>query len=260
MVSEALMAVSLYGQSRIQLLLGFDEQAAANLVHAKRFAEIPMPSLSNDIADFILRHKVLKTHIQNHDDSNILFDSLSEARRLNNEAIDLRNKGELKKAEELMRKSLEIEIEQRGFSNPKIAHRLNNLATILILRNNLEDAKQLLARAWILKAGRHDITSLRLLFVRLIVAFLESLPIAIFVGQLKTLLIEGSLIDYAAVDITWNAAFFLKQLKSILGDTKVEFLTILVAVINSHSKIQDLDRFPEWRKQSSIPIETPWPE
>ena len=39
-----------------------------------------------------------------------------------------------------------------------------------------------------------------------------------------------------------------------------EFLTALVAALNDRAKLPDLDRFPEWRDQPSIPLDAPWPD
>jgi hypothetical protein len=91
-------------------------------------------------------------------------------------------------------------------SHPKIPHRLNNLCTVLIMQGKLDEAKVLLVRAWQLKSGQHDLTSARVLYVRLAVALLESEPKEIFVGQLKTLLALESLPDYADVVKVWDIA------------------------------------------------------
>jgi tetratricopeptide (TPR) repeat protein len=254
---EAVMAVSRFGKSRIRLLLGHTLEAARDIECAREFAQVGMPNLVQDIRDFISQREVLLSHIQNGDISNAVSDG-HVARDLNNEAIELRNKGELARAEQLLRESLEIEIEQRGESHPKVAHRLNNLSSVLVLRNRLDEAKQLLARAWQLKVDQHDITSSRVLFIRLIVALLESESVSVFVGQLKVLLVQEYLRDYAGVAMKWNVTYLLEQFTSNLGERNIEFLTALAAVTNEHSKVSMLDCFPEWRGQSPVPLETPW--
>lgn len=69
-----------------------------------------------------------------------------------------------------------------------------------------------LGRAWQLKPGQHDITSPRLLFVRFTVALLESQSAATFLGQLRNLLAQDSLPDYAEVAKTWDIAYFIEHL------------------------------------------------
>ncbi len=254
---EAVMAVSLFGRSRIRLLLGHTAEAARDIELARKFADVGMPDFAKNISDFISQQEVLLSHIQNGDVSNTVLDR-DMSRDLNNKAIELRNKGELDEAEQLLRKSLEIEIEQRGESHPKIAHRLNNLSTVLVLRNRLDEAKHVLARAWQLKASQHDITSSRVLYVRLVIALLESQSAAVFVGQLRTLLAEEYLRDYAGVDSAWNVAYFLEQLNSKLGERNAKFMVALAAVMNNQSTVSELDRFPEWCSCAPVSLETPW--
>ena len=54
---------------------------------------------------------------------------------------------------------------------------------------------------------------------------------------------------------------FLRYLLALLGSPPTaEFRTALVAALNDRAKLPDLDRFPEWRDQPSIPLDAPWPD
>jgi len=178
---------------------------------------------------------------------------------LNNAALELRKQGKLAEAEPLLRQALAIEEQDRGATHPKIPHRLNNLCTVLILQGKLAEAKSLLARAWQLKYGRHDLTSTRLLFVRLAIALLEFQPVEVFVGQLKNLLALESLPDHAEVVKVWDITCFIESLRPKIPPDAGDFLTALVSAMNDRTNLADLDRFPEWRNQPPIPLDTPWP-
>ena len=116
---------------------------------------------------------------------------------MNNLALQFRKLRRLEKAESLLRRALAIDEKARGETHPIIPHRLNNLCTVLIMQGKLDEAKPLLARAWQIKQGNHDITSARVLFVRLAIAFFESRPAGCFIGQLNALL-SGDLLEAKA--------------------------------------------------------------
>ena len=179
---------------------------------------------------------------------------------LNNLALEFRESGNLDVAEPLLRRALARDRAIRGKSHPKIPHRLNNLCTVLIMKGNLREAKSLLTHAWQLKSGKHDLTSIRLLFVRLTVALLESHPPKSFLGMLKTMVDWESVPDYADVAVTWNIAYFIEKLRPQLPLGSAEFLTALASVLNDRRGHSKLDRFELWTSHPAIALETPWPE
>ena len=128
------------------------------------------------------------------------------------------------------------------------------------MQGYLDEAKVLLARAWQMKSEQHDITSVRLLFVRLSVALLDSQPIAEYVGQLKTLLLLETLSDYANVGIAWNLKYFIVYLRRRLPANSVGMLSALAAGINERKVLPKLEQFNDWRDQPAIGLETPWPD
>jgi len=136
---------------------------------------------------------------------------------------------------------------------------LNNLCTVLIPQGKLAQAKSMLASLWQLRCSRHDVTGTRLLFVRLAIALLELQPVEVFVGQLKNLLALESLPDHAEAWKAWDIACFVESLRPKIPPDAGDFLTALVSAMNDRTKLAGLDRFPEWRNQPPIPLDTPWP-
>jgi hypothetical protein len=84
---------------------------------------------------------------------------------------------------------------------------------VLVMQGKLDEAKVLFEQAWRLKSGQHDITSARLLFVRLTVALLESHNVEEFVGHLKTVAALIPLPDHADVTRIWDIGYFLDHLR-----------------------------------------------
>ena len=179
---------------------------------------------------------------------------------LNNQALELREEGRAAEAEPLMRGALQIDERLRGPDDPKVAHRLNNLSSLLVMSGRLSEAREHLQRAWSIKQRTsHDITSPRILFVRLTLALLESEPIGQYVGQLRTLAALPEPADHANVTATWGIAHFIEFLKPKLGEHEASFLVALAAAMNDRHKLLALDAFPQWSSQSALPLDTPWP-
>jgi tetratricopeptide (TPR) repeat protein len=179
---------------------------------------------------------------------------------LNNLGLEFRKVGKLDVAEQLLRRALAKDQAIRGQSHPKIPHRLNNLCSALIMQGKLNEAKPLLARAWQMKSGKHDLTSTRLLFVRLTVALLESQSSEQILGMLKTMVAWESMPDHAEVVTTWDMAYFIEYLRPKLPLGSAEFLTALAAALNDHDEVGKLDSFDLWKNSSPIPLDIPWPE
>jgi hypothetical protein len=179
---------------------------------------------------------------------------------LNNLALYLRKLDRLAEAEQLLRRAVAIEETARGETSPKMPHRLNNLCTVLVMQDKLDDAKRLVERAWSLRSGQHDLTSARLIFVRLSIAMLESRPLTPFVGMLRTLLGWESLPDYADVVRVWDIGYFIERLRPRLPPGSAEFLTTLAAALNDHQELTKLEEIDLWNGHPAISLEAPWPE
>jgi proteasome accessory factor A len=177
---------------------------------------------------------------------------------LNNRGLAARDRGELELAEALLRRALARELEFRRAGNPRVPHRLNNLSTVLLLRDQLPEAHRLLARAWRLKRNSHDLTSPRILFIRLIVAMLQSQSTATLVGQIKTLILRGTLPDHADVTRSWSIGPMIDTLRARVGGDNHALLKSLFAAINRPECAEALDQFECWRKQEPVGLDAGW--
>lgn len=199
---------------------------------------------------------LLKTNVEK---SKIhLPDSPDTALAFNDFALLLRKEGNAVEAEKYLRLALGIDERMRGVNSQKIPHRLMNLCTAIVMQGRLVEAKQHLIRGWQIKTGQHDLTSTRLLFVRLVVALLELQPAGQFVGYLKTVLSQEHLAALTGVARVWDIAYFIEFLRPKIGERHAEFLTALVAALNDRTKAPDLERFPEWQAQALVSLEVPW--
>jgi hypothetical protein len=127
------------------------------------------------------------------------------------------------------------------------------------MQGKLAEEKPLSADAWARKAGGHDITSARILFVRLATALLESEPAAHYVGQLKTLLTGGTTEAGGNVTTTWDIGSLLVSLRPRLSPPDADLLETLAAALNDRARVADLDRYPAWRDGSAVPLDAAWP-
>ncbi|MBN1566735.1 MAG: tetratricopeptide repeat protein [Acidobacteria bacterium] len=179
---------------------------------------------------------------------------------LNRLALLLRRTGALTQAEAILRRALRIEEKYLGPEHSKIPHRLNNLSTILMMQGKWTEARETCGRAWLLKSGRRDVVSARILFVRLAIAWLSSEPGDLFVGQMKTLLSDSSLppADGIARSADYDHIVWFISRKLTVAQT--EFLIALSDALNDPGEVGKLHRFSIWKDQIPVPIETPWPE
>ena len=64
--------------------------------------------------------------------------------------------------------------------------------------------------------------------------------------------------------LTWpsraKSAYCIGHRKAEFAMLNVEFLTALVAAMNDRAKLSELEKFPKWRNQPPVPLDTPWPD
>ena len=178
---------------------------------------------------------------------------------LNNLAVFLRTIGRAAEAEPHFRRAIEIELQALSPDSPKHPHRLNNVCTVLVMQGKLAEARALCSEAWRLTAGRHDITTARILFVRLTIALLQTEPAALYVGQVKTLLTRPALDAAGSVERTWDVDSFIAALRHWLSTEHGEFVELLAAALNDLARVADLERFPAWRDQPLLSLAHAWP-
>lgn len=183
----------------------------------------------------------------------------SHAIDLNNCAFDLRNVGRFEEAEELMRAALAIDLRVRPAHNLKVPHRLNNLATVLLMQGRSAEARELVRRAWQHEPIRRELTGARILTIRVALAIVDGEDAAPFVGQLKTLLAAWPLSNDASVDLRWQMGPVLDALERRLEPEAVTLLRAIVCAMNGDRPIASLASAPRWDATPAEPLETPWP-
>ena len=155
----------------------------------------------------------------------------------------------------MFRRALAIGEQIDSGDHPRTPNFMNNLCTVLIMQEKVDEAKELLARAWQLKAGRHDITSTRLLYVRIAGALIAQEPIGNYIGRLKTLLVMDPLPEYVPVAKPWNIQAFNDNVRKRTPSYSADILDALAAALNDPDEISTLDQFPIWAGQSALPLE-----
>jgi hypothetical protein len=160
-------------------------------------------------------------------------------------------------AEECLRHALEIDEHERELSDPKIPHRLMNLSTVLIMRDNLDEASEILDRAWRLLQNKQDVTSQRVLFLELSIAELHSVSGGKYLGYLKTLLTGAPLKTFSNIATNWEIHYLLIYLHQKLPQDTFEFLNALIKVLNDPARITILNDFRQWNEQEPMTLEVP---
>lgn len=185
--------------------------------------------------------------------------TVDDAILLNNHAVSMRDAGRLDEAESLMRAALAIDVAIRPAGHPKLRHRRNNLAAVLLLRGRIDEARREVTRAWSETGSQYDVTSARILTVRLAIALVDGEPAALFAGQLKNLLAIDPMPDYAGVDRQWRLDRMLALLTSRLEADSIALLRAIGDIANGQRPLHGLETLPMWRDASSRSLDEPWP-
>jgi hypothetical protein len=158
-----------------------------------------------------------------------------------------------------MRAALGVDLAIRPAGHPKIAHRRNNIATVLLMLGRLDDARDEVGRAWQITAGRYDLTSARILAIRWTVATLAGEPAGPFLGQLKTLVVTQPLPDYADVSPCWQVRRLVEALSRVLAQRDAALLRGIGDVLNGDRPVDSLNEIATWRNAPPVALEAPWP-
>jgi hypothetical protein len=175
-------------------------------------------------------------------------------------ALEHRKLNRLKHAERLLRQAIRIEDGQVAADSFKRTHRRSNLALVMLRAGKLTEARRLTGEAWRLKGGQHDLTSGRILVVRIALCLLRRhRDVDLYLGQLKTLLSAGPLACPGNITPTWDIADVIGMLRRDLANADAELLVQLVSVLDKRSPLKVLEVFPTWDAAPPLPLETPWP-
>jgi hypothetical protein len=184
--------------------------------------------------------------------------SAPHAADINNWALELREGGRLDEAEWLLRAALAIDLECAGPWR-KVPHRRSNLATVLLMGGRLQEAREQLTMAWQSVGRRYDLTSARVLTMRLATAFVGDEPHELFLGQLKQHLRIEPLPDLANVAPHWQAQSILRVLTPELNAEHIGLLRQVIAVLNCEHAIESLDEWSSWHGACARELDLPWP-
>lgn len=180
-------------------------------------------------------------------------------RAWNNHSFELRKGGLFAQAEPIDRRVVAATAKVLGETNLLTVHRRNNLVLDLGLLGRLAEAREQLRDNWEIKSEAFANITQRIGFLAYIIALIESRPNTPFLGQLKGFLTGPELPIADGVAVPWDIAYILVHLGSRLPEGSAEFLTALIAALNDRANVPALDRFAEWRNQSPIPLDVPWP-
>ena len=196
---------------------------------------------------------------------------------LNNYGLLLRDKGDLEFSLKSYMEALDIDQQIREPNDPKIAHRMNNVSMVLMMMDRLAEAKLMTSDAWNVKGTNHDVTSGRILWVRLAINLLESTSIDLYLGQLKSLVSKPEVEQALSVTDYWNVESVIDNLATRLNDNEMELLTSLWQYFNnrSHFHVQIdsseqtstspssglyfLNDLKIWHDQQEISLDEAWP-
>ncbi len=175
-------------------------------------------------------------------------------------AVCLRQLGKLDEAETLLRQALKIEISGRGKNHPKIPHLLNGLSTVLLMNEKSGEAIHQNEKAWRLKCNQHDLTSARILLIRLILCALFDTDIRLYISQTKMLVVEGKCEATVGISEILRLQSVLDYIKTKLNNHNFELIFGILNALNDQSKFSELDRFPAWKEIKPISLEKSWPQ
>jgi tetratricopeptide (TPR) repeat protein len=178
----------------------------------------------------------------------------------NNQSYEFRKRGLVSECEPIDRRIADATARTMGATHPLTLHRLNNIVLDLLLQGRAAEALPLLAQNWQAGAERFANLTPRIPFLAYIASLLGGHADPLYLGQVKTLLTGPELPINPDIQHPWDFAYILGQLHDRLSAGAPKFLTAIVAALNDRSSIPALDTFPEWRNQTPIPLETPWPE
>jgi WD40 repeat protein len=194
-------------------------------------------------------------------------------------AVYLRSTGRPEESEPHLRRVLEIERQVLPPDSPLLPHHMNELCTVLVMQGLLPESASLAADAWNLQQGRHDMTSARILLVRLAIAILESQPTGLYIGLLKTLLAGPDLNVPPGITRFWDIKSFLDDVGAKVTRPEKELLTAIESTLNSPPEpvvsvyrpdgtletvldsrrpVSQLDRHEAWTVQPAVPLDAPW--
>jgi hypothetical protein len=122
------------------------------------------------------------------------------------------------------------------------------------MKDNLNEASDVLARAWRLLQNKPDVTSLRVLFLQFSIASLRSEPGGQFLGFLKGLFTGAPLKIFSNIASNWEIHYLLIYLHQKLPPDSFLLINELIKVLNDPTRITRLNDFKQWNDQKPLTI------
>lgn len=161
---------------------------------------------------------------------------------LNNHALLLRKLSRFDEAAEQLRRAIAIEDRLLPTGHPNRAHRRNNLAIVLMLAGQTDDAAEANVEASELNAryveSEHDMTSVRILVIRVVLQWLQGSDAAVALGQIQLLLEQPELPCHGRIDANWKVEDVIEHLRAKLSTQQVRLLVSIVESLNASKASQ----------------------
>lgn len=144
------------------------------------------------------------------------------------------------KAEKLYKLLLEIEYETAGT--------LCHLSRLYLMMDNIYEAIKLTEEAWQMRSKAKTYVVARILFLKLLFAFITDENSGFFLGMLKTILNS----NISRMD--WDMDFVLNTIKVYLDNSQYLFLMDLQKTMGTFGRIDELNRYDFWKNQVELPV------
>jgi len=177
------------------------------------------------------------------------------ALQCNELAIRLRSLGLAAQAEPLLRRAVALEEEALHPDHPRRPHRLNNLASVLLMQDKREETRLALERAWELQAGRRDLTCARILWLRLALDWVEGRSGQPHLGRLKTLFEEPELPAFENISTTWNIDPVVRSIADRLAPDQLALLQWIAEALNDRGHAYTPASHPRWSESASTALD-----
>jgi len=184
--------------------------------------------------------------------------SAKAAIALNRLGLECRDTDLLGLARTLVHSAMSWDRRTRGRRHQKVAHRLLNLAGVELMRSGPDRARRLLVRAWASCARSADLTTARILAMRLIVASIRGESHSTYLGQLKTILDQGALSNVADVDQERFAAPVLTFAGPYLTSEHRLLIAAIMGVLKGASPTSTLSELEIFARQPALPLDQRW--
>jgi tetratricopeptide (TPR) repeat protein len=148
-------------------------------------------------------------------------------------------------AEALYRRALEL--------TPDTPDNEANLASLLLARGMISEAKNLAEHAWPLCVNDRGQAAAEVALYRGLISQIEHRDDTPALGRLKTMLVNG----FRRQDWSFDDVLALAADKLSADDRKL--YSALAAAILDADKVNALERFPRWKAVEPIALDVPWP-